>query len=188
MNRRTPPVVPWLLAAALGFGSAWAAPEPGKVGVFDAQLVSESTDVGKNIQKELTRFSERKEAEISGKQKQVADLRQQLSQQSLSLSPDKRTAMEKDIQRQMLELQSLQESANRELELEYGTATKNFRDKLIVAIESFGRDEGFALILDRSQVAWAASAVDVTSAVIDRFNKMFPMEAAAAPSADKGQE
>jgi outer membrane protein len=146
-----------------------------KVGVFDAQLVSESTEIGKRIQADLTTFSDKKEAEISGKQKQLAEVRQQLSQQSLSLSPDKRTLMEKEIQRMMLELQSLQESANREMELEYGAATRNFRDKLVVAVDGFGKDEGFSVLLDRSQVAWAAPAVDVTSAIIERFNSLFPV-------------
>jgi hypothetical protein len=30
------------------------------------------------------------------------------------------------------------------------------------------------VILDRTQVAWFASAVDVTSAILDRFNAMHP--------------
>ena len=103
-------------------------------------------------------------------------LRRNLSQQSLSLSSEKRAAQEKEIQRSLLELQSFQESASRELELEYGSATNDFREKLIATVDSFGRDEGFSLILDRSQVAWSAALIDVTSAVIDRFNKMFPVE------------
>jgi len=174
MNRGTLSCSSWLGAVLLLASTNLVGAQSAKLGVFDAQLVSESTDVGKRIQADLTTFSDKKEAEISGKQKQISDLRQQLSQQSLSLSPDKRTLMEKDIQRMMLELQSLQESANRELELEYGAATKSFRDKLVVAVDSFGKDEGFSVILDRSQVAWAAPAIDVTSAVIERFNKMFP--------------
>ena len=76
-------------------------------------------------------------------------------------------------------VQSMQEAASRELELEYQSATKEFQEKLILAIETFGRDEGFTMILDRSQVAWFNASVDVTSGVIDRFNKMFTVTAAA---------
>ena len=36
-----------------------------KIGVFDAQAVSENSDVGKRIQAELTAFTDAKEAEIS---------------------------------------------------------------------------------------------------------------------------
>lgn len=149
-----------------------------KLGVFDAQAVSENSEMGKRIQAVLTAFTEGKEGEILQRQQRVAQMRKQLSEQSLSLSADKRGELEKSIQRQILELQSFQEAASKELELEYGTATKEFQDKLVLAIDTFGKDEGFAVILDRSQVAWFNSAIDVTSAVIDRFNRMFPDTAA----------
>jgi outer membrane protein len=144
-----------------------------KIGVFDAQAVSENTEMGKRIQADLMAFSEGKEAEIAERQQRVRELRDQLNQQALSLSSDKRAALEKDIQLHMLELQSFQEAANRELELEYASATKEFQEKLIVTIDTFGKDEGFSLILDRSQVAWFTQAIDVTSAIVDRFNRMF---------------
>ncbi len=147
-----------------------------KVGVFDAQAVSENSEMGKRIQAELTAFTEAKEAEIAQRQERLAVKRKDLSQQSLSLSPEKRAMLEKNIQRLILELQSLQESASRELELEYGSATNDFREKLVAAVAGFGRDEGFSLLLDHSQVAWAVAGIDVTSAVIDRFNRMFPVE------------
>ena len=146
-----------------------------KVGIFDAQAVSENSEMGKRIQAELTAFTEAKEAEIAQRQEALADKRKELSQQSLSLSPERRATMEKEIQRMMLDLQSFQESASRELELEYGSATNDFREKLVTTVASFGRDEGFSIILDRSQVAWADAAIDITGPVVDRFNSMFPV-------------
>jgi outer membrane protein len=162
------------LALALSFALG-AQAQALKVGVFDAQAVSENSEMGKRIQAELEAFTDSKEAQIAQRQEKVAVMRKDLSQQSLSLSPDKRAMLEKDIQRLMLELQSFQESASRELELEYGSATNEFRDKLVATVASFGNDEGFSVILDRSQVAWAAAGIDVTSAVIDRFNSMYPV-------------
>ena len=50
---------------------------------------------------------------------------------------------------------------------------KEFQEKLIVTVQSFGSDEGFSLILDRSQVAWFDNSIDLTAAMIDRFNGMF---------------
>jgi outer membrane protein len=157
----------------------WAAPSAQaqslRVGVFDAQAVSENSERGKQIQADLTAFTDAKEAEISQRQERLAVMRKDLNQQALSLSPEKRAMQEKQIQLQMLELQSFQEAASRELELEYGSATADFREKLIATVASFGGDEGFSLILDRSQIAWAAVGIDVTSAVLDRFNRMFPV-------------
>ena len=146
-----------------------------RIGVFDAQAVSENSELGQRIQADLTAFTDGKEAEISRRQERLAVMRKDLSQQSLSLSSEKRAAQEMQIQRQMLDLQTFQEAASRELELEYGSATADFREKLIATVASFGGDEGFSLILDRSQIAWAAVGIDVTSGIIDRFNRMFPV-------------
>ena len=43
-----------------------------KVGVFDAQAVSENSEMGKRIQAELTAFTDAKEAEISLRQERLA--------------------------------------------------------------------------------------------------------------------
>jgi outer membrane protein len=168
--------------ALVGFCLLFAAAFPAslaqtvKLGVFNAQAVSENTEIGLRIQAELTAFTERKESEIEQRQQRVSEMRTQLTEQALSLSADKRAALEKDIQRHLLELQSFQEAARAELELEYSSATKQFQEKLILAVDTFGSDEGFSVILDRSQVAWADAATDVTGAIIDRFNKMFPAD------------
>ena len=37
--------------------------------------------------------------------------------------------------------------------IEYASATKDFQDKLIAAVETFGTDEGFEILLDRTQRA-----------------------------------
>jgi outer membrane protein len=170
------PVLLFALLAAVVAVAPVAQAQTVKIGVFDAQAVSENTEMGKRIQAELTAFTEGKESEIAERQQHVTALREQLAQQSLSLSSDKRAELEKEIQRQLLELQSFQETANRELELEYASATKEFQEKLIVTVDTFGKDEGFALILDRSQVAWFDASIDVTSAIVDRFNRMFAIE------------
>ena len=66
------------------------------------------------------------------------------------------------------------ELATRQLQLEISAAEARFNDQLNAAVAEFGRNEGFALILDTGTVAWAASAIDVTTAVIDQFDRMFP--------------
>jgi len=178
MNRIKATAILLTLFLVLSAGTTLQAQE--KVGVFNAQVVSENSEIGKKIQEELNRFTEIKEADITSRQTAVQDLRQQLSTQALSLSSERRAELEKDIQLRMLDLQSFQEAATRELELEYNSATKDFQEKLAVAVETFGKDEGFAVLFDRSQVAWVNNGIDVTSALVDRFNKMFPASAAAA--------
>jgi outer membrane protein len=147
-----------------------------RIGVFDPQRVSEQTDLGKQLQADLGKFQAAKQADIEDKRSQVESMQEQLRTQELSLSSATRTKMEKDIQRRVLFLEAAQETATREMQLELAAAKMLFEEKLLIAVREFGKSEGFSMILDRSLVAWADNTVDVTGALIDVFNRMFPAD------------
>ncbi len=161
--------------AAAGLALAQAA-APSKIGVFDAQRVSEETAEGKRVQARLTAFSDKKRAELTAKEKETQDLQDKLNAQALSLSPEKRAGMEKDLQKKMLDLNQAREAAQREMQLEVTDAENNFREKLLAAVQSFGQDEGFAIVLERGAAIYVHPSSDVTTAIVDRFNKMFPVQ------------
>jgi outer membrane protein len=165
--------------------AAWAQSAPAlKVGVFDANRVSEETDEGKRIAAKLSAFGEKKKAELVAKEKEIAELRAQLDSQNLSLSPEKQQQMQKDVQKKGLELQQGQEAARNEFQIEVSEAQNKFQEQLIRVISQFGRDEGFTLVLERSTggVAFASESIDVTTAIVDKFNEMVkaPADAPAA--------
>lgn len=145
-----------------------------KLGVFDPQRISEETDEGKRVQALLNEFRTSKQNELSAMEQEIANLQNQLSTQGLSLSADKKTNLEMEIQRKILELNAVRESASRELQLEISSAQARFQEQLLGVVEQFGRDEGFTLIIDSNLTAWAAPGVDVTTALVDRFNTMVP--------------
>jgi outer membrane protein len=185
MNRILSLLATVLVAAS---ATAWAqAPTALKVGIFDANRVSEETDEGKRIAAKLSAFGEKKKAELAAKDKEIQDLRAQLDSQNLSLSPEKQQQMQKDIQRKTLELTQGQEAARNEFQIEVSEAQNKFQDQLIRVINQFGRDEGFTLIIERSTggVAFAAESIDVTTAIVDKFNDMVKVaadEKAPAPT------
>jgi len=158
-----------------------------KIGVFDANRVSEETDEGKKIAAKLSAFGEKKKADLGAKEKEINDLRAQLDSQNLSLSPEKLQQMQKDVQKKGLELQQAQEAARSEFQIEVSEAQNKFQDQLIRVINQFGRDEGFTIILERSTggVAFASESIDVTTAIVDMFNKVVKTAAPDAPAAAK---
>jgi outer membrane protein len=182
--KRTTTILILSLVAATGLARAQSAAL--KIGVFDANRVSEESDEGKRIASRLTALGDKKKGEISAKEKEIADLRQQLESQTLSLSPEKQSQLQKDIQKKGLELQQAQESARNEFQIEVSEAQNKFQDQLLRVISQFGRDEGFTLVLERATggVAFAAESIDVTTAIVDKFNQMVkaPADAAAKPA------
>ena len=177
-------VIPAMFLVA-ATAAVWAQSPPAlKVGVFDANRVSEETDEGKRIAAKLSAFGDKKKAELVAKEKEIADLRVQLESQNLSLSPEKLQQMQKDVQKKGLELQQAQEAARNEFQIEVSEAQNKFQEQLIRVISQFGRDEGFTLVLERSTggVAFASESIDVTTAIVDKFNELVkaPADAPAA--------
>ena len=176
------PVLFLLTCVVLLAAAAPASAQAAKIGVFDSLRISEETVEGQKLQAQLKQYLDRKQAEIAAKEQKLGDLQTQLNSQSLSLSTDKRSGMEREVQRKMLELNSMREAAMREWQLERSEAGSAFEKQLLGVVEEFGKREGFALLLERSQVAFAADAVDVTTALVDLFNQM----AQPAPEAAGG--
>lgn len=177
-------VITTILVAATA--AAWAqTPSSLKIGVFDANRVSEETEEGKRIAAKLSQFGEKKKAELAAKDKEISDLRAQLDSQNLSLSPEKVQQMQKDVQKKGLELQQAQEAARNEFQIEVSEAQNKFQEQLIRVINQFGRDEGFTLVIERSTggVAFASESIDVTTAIVDKFNELVKGPADAAPAA-----
>lgn len=157
-------------------GSTAHAQRPLKVGVFDPQRITTETVEGQKIQSELSAVSEAKRQELANMEREISDLQQRLEQQQMSLSVDRRTALEIDIQRRILALNNAKDLASRELQLEVAAAEAKFNEKLRLAVAQFGKSEEFDLLLEYTVVAWSPPAHDVTTALIDVFNQMYPAE------------
>lgn len=184
MNRmkRVLPVLMLLLAAS----TVALAQDAPKIAVFDPQRVSEETAEGFRIQARLTAFRNQKQNELTAMQTAVTALQDQLTAQALSLSPERKQALEIEIQKKALDFQSTQESAAREMQIEINSAQNRFQEQLLTVVERFGQEEGFDLILDQSLVAWAAPTLDVTTALVDRFNEMVKSPEATPAPAEAG--
>ena len=85
-----------------------------------------------------------------------------------------------NIQRKLLRLNTAKELASQQLQLEFSAAEVGFNEKLARVVDQFGRDNGFSIILDNSAVVFASAAVDVTTPIVDLFNRLYPAAAGAA--------
>lgn len=170
-NKTTVVVVATLLVLT---GASLASAQTVKIGVFDLARVTEETAEGKRIQGELAAFRAAKETELEAKQTAINELRNQLQTQGLSLSGEKKAALEKDIQRKIVDLNAAQEAATREFQLEISEAQGEFEQKLLAVVQQVGSDEGFTVILEVQAVAFYTPTVDVTTLIIDQFNRMAP--------------
>lgn len=154
-----------------------------KIGVFDFQRVSEETARGQQLRASLERFGDKKKSEIAAKEGELKTMEDQYKAQAFSLSPDKRSQLEKDIQKKQLELQSYRENAQREMQIEVNEAQSKFNEQLLRVINTLGKERGYALVFAKEQVAFASDAADMTSEVIEHFNLETAKESPTAGAA-----
>ena len=64
--------------------------------------------------------------------------------------------------------------ATRAFQLEIAAEEARFNEKLRNVVSQFARSEEFAVILEIGAVAYAAASVDVSTGIIDAFNKAYP--------------
>ncbi len=137
-----------------------------RIGVFDAQKIFESTAEGAKIQAQLGQLNEAKRAEIEGKQKELADLRQELISTGTSLSPEKLREKRMIIDRKTIELESANKSASHEFQTALQDAQNAWQGRVLELVQKYGKDNGYTLILPISVVAYYSDATDITDELV----------------------
>src|SRR5262249_29701302 len=89
--------------------------------------------------------------------------------------------IKKDIAAKQTELERLNEDATKEMKYQLGEMQGRFQDMLLKTLETYGKEKGYALILNRGVVDFSASGIDISQDLIAKFNEM--NKPAAAPPA-----
>jgi outer membrane protein len=144
-----------------------------KVGVFDSQRLSEETEQGKKFQAELDAFRNKVASEIEAKEKEIKNLEDQLKAQELSLSEEKRAALQKEIQKKYLDIQRMRDDASRDFQSELLEVQKKFQDELLQIVAEIGREQGYTIIFEKIQVIYFSGVVDITNDIITKFNEAY---------------
>jgi Skp family chaperone for outer membrane proteins len=162
--------------------AARAQGESMKIGVFDPEVLWKQTEVGKRYNQDLSAERDRLQSQIDKKQEELEGTKSKLRQQQLTLSDDKVNDMKKDILSKQTELDRLNEDATKEMKYQLGEVQGRFQEMLVKTLETYGKEKGYSLILNRSVVDFSAPGVDISQDLIAKFNEMHkPTANAAAP-------
>ena len=182
------------LLCAWAVGDLWAQNEAAKVGVFDPEALWKQTEVGKRYNQDLQEARDRLQADIDKKLEEMEGLRAKLRQQQASLNDDKIQQMQKEILNKKTEYDRLNEDATKEMKFQVNDLQSRFQEMLVSALEAFGKERGFMLILNKAVTDYVAPSADITPDLVAKFNEMHkppPASAAKAPArkpADKAKE
>jgi len=179
-----------VLAAALGMSLAAPAQTPPvpKLGVIEVQRIVQESAVGKESLARVQKLQQGKQDDLSKRQKELRDMEQKIQDQGKSLSEDAMEKLQKDYQTKALDLKRAQDDAQRDLEETQRKELGELERRVMPVIETVAKEQGLSLVFNKFQsgLLYADTNVDITDAVIAKFNTQIaapPAAGAAKPAA-----
>jgi outer membrane protein len=155
-----------------------------KVAVIDVRrLVTESV-AGKEALGRLKKLQDDKIAEAKTKQDEIEALRKKLSDGQLSLSEDKLTELQKQLDDKTTAFRRFQEDAQKDFEKTQEQTFSDIERRVGPVIEQAGKEGGYTLVFNKYQsgLVYADETVDITADIIRRFDAA--TSASAAPKSN----
>jgi outer membrane protein len=157
-----------------------------KVGIIHIQQAIISTRDGQKAVGELQARFDPRSKEIEKQQNEIVSLRNQLNSGSNLMSEEAKQQLMRQIDQKTKAVQRDNEDARADLEQDQQRVLQELGQKMMVVVDKYARDNGYALILDISSpqtpVLYAANGIDVTQDIVALYDKNTGGGAAAAPA------
>lgn len=159
-----------------------------RVAVVDTQRLLEESAAGRSALERLRGLFDQKQQEIAAREQEIAGLRQQLEEGSLSLSEARQAELQGQIEDKLIALGRLRDDAQRELNQQQDRALQEIDRQIMPVIQQVAAESGYALIFRKyeSGLLFAQDAVDITDRVLQRFNAAAGERAPAQESESDG--
>jgi outer membrane protein len=167
-----------LVISVLAAAPSIFAQAPGKIGLVHIQNAIIQTKDGQKAAQALQAKFDPKRKALEQKQSEIATKQQELSKGSNTMAETRRTQLTRDIDSLQKSLQRESEDVQAELEQDQNKILNELGQKLLVVLDKYGRDNGYALVLDVSSpqtpVLFAANGIDITREIVDLYDKNAP--------------
>ena len=164
----------WMAAAG---GCAGGAKVEGKMGLLDPTRVLNDSNAGKKAKDSLSAFSKNRQALIEMEEKELRRMEEDFIKQASVLSPAAKSEREQVFRRRMAEYQQKAAELNREVQEKQKDVLEAFRDKVEAVVAKVAKRNGLQVVIDKGKggpAIYGAEELDITTQVIEEFNKEYP--------------
>lgn len=152
-----------------------------KFAVVESQQIMENMPEAKGIQDQLAKLKEAAESDFAVKAQKFQDDVQDYQQKQAMLSADRKKALEAELGQRQQELAQIRDQKTQELQKKQVDLLKPLEEKVMTAIETVAKKEGYVAVFDKSStfsrtVLYADDSLDITFKVLDflKTNKSTP--------------
>jgi outer membrane protein len=175
----TPAAAPAPSAAVAGFN---------KVGIINIQGAILASNEGRRDLEALDKKFDPKRTELQNLNKEIEDLKKQLSTQGDKMNEDARGTLVRSLETKQKAMQRASEDAQNEYQQQQAEIAQRILQKMAPLIDKFAKDNQYAVLMDVSQqwpqgpVLWYGASADVTRQVVDLYNVQSGVAAPASTS------
>lgn len=142
-----------------------------KLGFVDTLRILDEVNIVKEKREELKDTREKAEAEL---QKQYADLNQRRSDLEAKkeiLLPDEYERQKAGLQKELIDLNTMKSQKESELVRLYRETIRPIRARINEVVQEIAKEDGFAFVFLKDNLAYGAAQYDITEKVVVRLNQ-----------------
>jgi len=141
-----------------------------RIAVVDVQHAVMATEDGIRAQATLKKVFDKRQADLDGKQNELARARDDIEKQSRVLSREALQKRMEDWQQRMVKLQTDFVENNKELQKRQAELTAPIIRKMMEAIARLAKKNGYEVVLDKQAAPYVRPDLDLTEQVIQLYN------------------
>jgi outer membrane protein len=160
-------------------------PEGFKIAFIDVQRIASESAEGKAAAAKIIDLQQKRTSELAAKNKSLEAAQQKLSSGGALMSDDARGQLQKEIEKQQVDIQRTQQDAQGEIDELNRQLQADFQRKLGPVIQQLSTEKSLYILFSRADagIVWADTSLDLTAEVIRRFDAA--MTAAKPPAVPK---
>lgn len=160
-------------------------PTTDKLAVVNIQQAIAQTAQGKQALDALSKKYEPKRQALQRQQDEINALQDQLQKQAATLSDDESARLRRDLDQKQRLFKRDQDDDQADWQADNQDAVQRIGQKMVKVISDYAQKNGYALVLDDSQlpVYYVAKGVDITDPIVKLFDQSNPASASPVASA-----
>jgi Skp family chaperone for outer membrane proteins len=149
-----------------------AAQQPIKIAVVDAERVIMESTRGKAALEVLKKLSDEKSAEARRLQAELTELERRIKEGGNALAEATLLELQSQFEDKVIAYRRFEDDAKRQIQAARDSALAGIERDAMVVVDAIAKEQGYTLVFNkfRSGLVFATDEVDITAAVVQRFD------------------
>ncbi|MGN6451898.1 MAG: OmpH family outer membrane protein [Steroidobacteraceae bacterium] len=173
----------WVMAASAAFATLPAAAAEPKIDVVDFQRLAIESPQGKAVMESMRAEFAPRERTLQAQGQAVKAKEEKLQKDGATMSEEQRARAEKDLRDGARDFERAKGEFQDDMNARRNEELSRLQRTIVEEVRTYGKAQGFDLILAQEGVIYNASASDITPAVLSALQARGGSAAAAKPAA-----